>query len=400
MYLTHLSLSNFRNYIRLDTSMPQGTLVVMGDNAQGKTSLLEAIYYLATFTSFQAGQNRELINFLAPKGDLVVGRIVAEYRRGQKNHRLEVRIIQESQGFNGVRVRREALLDGTKKKISELVGHFNAVLFLPRMMSIIDGTPTERRRYLDLAISQTNAHYTASLSAYNKALSQRNALLKTLSERGGDPEQLAYWDEQIIQTGAFLIRARIQAITEIEEQAALIHSELTRGAERLRLSYLPAYDPHHEPANQMVLNFDTPIDRNQFTREEIATGFEAALKTARRAEIARGQTTLGPHRDDVQFLANGVDLGVYGSRGQIRTALLSLKIAEINWMKSKTGYWPVLLLDEVLAELDTQRRADLIAHLTDIKQALLTTTDVDLFGSDFLENATVWQVENGRRIDS
>lgn len=399
MYLTHLSLSNFRNFIRLDTSVPQGTLVVVGDNAQGKTSLLEAVYYLATFTSFQAGQHRELISFLAPQENLMVARIVAEYRRGEKNHRLEVRMIQEAQGFNGTRVRREALLDGTKKKISELVGHFNAVLFLPHMMSVIDGTPAERRRYLDLAISQTHAHYTASLSAYNKALSQRNALLKTLNERGGDPRQLGYWDEQIVQTGAFLIRARIQAIAEIEEQAALVHNQLTRGTERLRLSYLPAFDPHRDPDNQMALQFNTPIERNKFTREDIAAGFDEALKAARRVEIARGQTTLGPHRDDVQFLANGIDLGVYGSRGQIRTALLSLKIAEINWMKSKTGYWPVLLLDEVLAELDAQRRADLIAHLTDIKQALLTTTDLDLFAPEFVQNATIWRVKNNRRID-
>ena len=382
--------------MRLDTPVPQGTLVVVGDNAQGKTSLLEAIYYLATFTSFQAGQHRELISFLAPQENLVVGRIVAEYRRGEKNHRLEVRLIQEAQKFNGSRLRREVLLDGAKKKISGLVGHFNAVLFLPRMMSIIDGAPTERRRYLDLAISQTNPHYTASLSAYNKALGQRNALLRTLHERGGDPEQLSYWDEQIIQTGAYIIRSRIQAIAELEEQAAIIHSELTRGAERLRLAYRPAYDPHREPKNQLALQFDTPIDRSKFSQEEIATGFHEALKAAQRAEIARGQTTLGPHRDDIQFLANGIDLGIYGSRGQIRTALLSLKIAEINWMKTKTGFWPVLLLDEVLAELDALRRADLIAHLTEIKQALLTTTDLDLFAPEFVQAATTWHVRSGR----
>jgi len=397
MYLTQLSLTNFRNFTRLDVEIPGGVTLLVGDNAQGKTSLLEAMYYLATFTSFQASKNRELINFIAAREPLAVGRITADYVRGDQSHRLEVRLIQEkNSGLNNSRVRREVLLDGSKQKINQTIGHFNAVLFLPRMLSIIDGAPSERRQYIDLAISQIDPHYTASLSAYNKALTQRNALLKMLKERGGDAAQLAYWDEQIVKTGAYLIKARVHAIQEMEDLAALVHHELTRGMERLRIVYRPAYDPHKHPTNQMALPLDAPIERDSFDQNEIALGFQEALNKAQNEEIGRGMTTLGPHRDELHFLANAIDLGTYGSRGQIRTALLALKIAEVNWMKDKTGYWPVLLLDEVLAELDPKRRQDLINRLQRIEQTLLTTTDLDLFDAEFVKTATTWYFKDGR----
>jgi DNA replication and repair protein RecF len=399
MYLTHLALTNYRNFTRLDVNVPRGVLLIVGDNAQGKTSLLEAIYFLSTFTSFQASHNREMLNFIAGRESLAVGRIVADYRRGDSSHRLETRIIQETNGRgNSTRVRKEVLLNDVQATISETIGHFNAVLFLPRMLSIIDGSPSERRRYLDLAISQIDPQYTAALSAYNKATSQRNALLKMLAEQGGDPSQLDYWDEQVTQAGAKIIEARIQAIRELEHQAALVHHELTRGEEVLRLIYRPAYDPYKPPKNQIALPLDAPIDRTHFTREDIAEGFQNALVALRSEEIRRGVTTIGPHRDELHFLSNGIDLGTYGSRGQIRTTLLALKIAEVNWIKEKTGFWPVLLLDEVLAELDNQRRLDLLERLTEIEQVLLTTTDLDLFSPEFVQSATIWHIKAGRLI--
>ncbi len=399
MQLSHLSLTNFRNFTRLDVDVPAGVLLIVGDNAQGKTSLLESIYFISTFTSFQASHNREMLNFIARREPLAVGRIMADYQRGDKSHRLETRIIQQSNGRgNSTRVRKEVLLDDVQTTINESIGHFNAVLFLPRMLSIIDGSPSERRRYLDLAISQIDAPYTAALSAYDKATSQRNALLKMLAEQGGDPGQLDYWDEQIAQAGAKIIAARIHAIRELEHQAALVHHELTRGEEVLRLIYRPAYDPYQPPKNQIALPLDAPIDRANFSREEIAEGFRQALIELRQEEIRRGVTTIGPHRDELHFLGNGIDLGTYGSRGQIRTTLLALKIAEVNWIKEKSGFWPVLLLDEVLAELDNQRRVDLLARLNDIEQVLLTTTDLDLFSPGFVQDATTWQIQGGRLI--
>jgi DNA replication and repair protein RecF len=397
MYITHLALTNFRNFSRLDIAVPHGVLLLVGDNAQGKTSLLEAIYFLSTFTSFQASSDSQLINFLIRKEPLAVGRIVADFVRGGRSHRLEVRIIQEIIGPNGTaRVRKEILLDGAKRKVNEAIGQFNAVLFLPQMLRVIEGTPSERRRYLDLILSQAVPDYAAHLSAYIKAITQRNALLKQLYERGGDPDQLNYWDNQATSDGAFIIAARIQAVQEIEHIAAMIHLELTRGTERLRLDYQPAYDPLPKTTGQLSMNLDTPVDRSSFTKEQINAGFQQSLIKRRPEEIARGQTTTGPHRDEIRFTANSIDLGTYGSRGQVRTTMLSLKMAEIIWIKGKTGHWPVLLLDEVLAELDPQRRGDLLTRLADSEQALLTTTDLDLFTPQFTKKAQLWRVSAGR----
>jgi len=397
MYITHLALTNFRNFSRLDLTVPNGTILLVGDNAQGKTSLLEAIYFLSTFTSFHASSDSQLINFLVWKEPLAVGRVVADFVRGGRSHRLEVRIIQEVLSSNGtVRVRKEILLDGAKRKINEVIGQFNAVLFLPQMLGVIEGSPSERRRFLNLILSQAVPDYAAHLTTYNKAVSQRNALLKQLGERGGDPTQLNYWDSQVTSDGAFLIQARIHAIQEIEHIAAMIHLELTRSTERLRLDYQPAYDPLPKKVGQLRMNLDTPIDRSSFSKEQILEGFQKNLVQRRPEEIARGQTTTGPHRDEIRFTANGIDLGTYGSRGQVRTTMLSLKLAEIIWIKDKTGHWPVLLLDEVLAELDPQRREDLLTRLAESEQALLTTTDLDLFTPEFIENARLWHVSAGQ----
>ena len=401
MRLTHLSLTNFRNFSRLDVDVPGGTVLVVGDNAQGKTSLLEAIYYLATLDSFHASQDRQLIHFLAAREALAVARIVATFQRASKRHRLEVRIIQETNGYNGsAHVRKEVLLDELKLKTSEAVGQFKAVLFLPQMLRVIDGAPDERRRYLNLVLGQVHNHYSATLADYVKALTQRNALLKQLSERQGDMTQLDYWDDLIADSGAQLIQARIRAVQELERLAARFHRELTASSEILRLNYQPAYEPLPQIPGQYVLPVDTPVDRSGLSLEHIRQGFKEKLVKVRAEEIARGVTTLGPHRDELRFLSNRIDLGDFGSRGQVRTAMLALKLAEVAWIKEKTGHHPVLLLDEVLAELDIHRRADLLSRLTDVDQSLLTTTDLDLFDPEFVRKATLWQVVGGRLIEN
>jgi DNA replication and repair protein RecF len=397
MRLTHLSLTNFRNFTRLDIDVPVGTVMLVGNNAQGKTSLLEAIYFLATLTSFHANTDRQLINFIEARQDLAVGRIVADFWRGEENHRIEVRIIQEPNTQNGIKhLRKEVLLDGVKRKASEVIGQFNAVLFLPQMMGVIEGSPEERRRYLNLALAQVIPHYQAALAEYNKALLQRNALLKQLFERKGDASQLDYWDDQIATFGALLIHARIRAVKELERLAARTHHELTHAHEVLRVSYQPAYDPLPQTPGQFELPLEAAIDRCGFSQEQIRKGFLENLQKLRYEEISRGITTIGPHRDELRFLANSVDLGTYGSRGQVRSAILALKIAEVAWMNAKCGHWPVLLLDEVLAELDTERRFDLLARLDQSEQVLLSTTDLGLFDPEYVKKAVVWQVSGGR----
>ncbi len=405
MLLTHLSLTNFRNYARLDLDVPGGPVLLVGDNAVGKTSLLEAVYYLAALTSFHAGSDRELISFLAEQEALAVARIVADFVRlpqpgelgGEMlgKHRLEVRIIQDR--TNGqARLRKEVLLDGVPRKMGEAVGIFNAVLFLPHMLRIVEGAPEERRRYLNMALSQVTPGYALTLSEYQRVLIQRNALLKTLAERGGDTGQLDYWDELLAGLGARMIHARIQAIQELERLARRLHGELTRGQEVLRLDYQPSYDPFPTAPLQFSLPLRAPLDRSGIPVEKICQGFQEQLYNRRSEEISRGVTTLGPHRDELRFLSNSIDLGTYGSRGQGRTAVLALKLAEVAWMKAKTGQWPVLLLDEVLAELDPARRVDLLDRLLTCEQALLTTTDLDLFSADYVRRTKVWRVQEGK----
>lgn len=396
MQLTHLSLTNFRNFARLDIDLPRRAVVLVGNNAQGKTSLLEAVYFLATFSSFQTHSDRQLVNFLAARENPAVARLVADYQRAGRKHRLEVRIILENVGPLGVRSRKEILLDGVKRPASEVIGHLPAVLFIPQMSLVVEGGPEERRRYLNLALAQAIPGYAAALGHYQQALTRRNALLKMLAERGGDPGQLTYWDETLAESGAQIIHWRIAAIQEIERLAARAHREFTRGAEMLRLAYQPAYDPLPRPPGQFALKLEVAADRSTLSLESIRQGFLEALGRIRAEEINRGVTTLGPHRDEVRFLANGIDLGDYGSRGQVRTCLLSLKMAEIDWMQARTGEAPIVLLDEVMAELDHERRADLLTSLTSAgQQVLLTTTDTGLFTPEFIETAETWRVVAG-----
>jgi len=403
MHLKHLSLTNFRNFARLDLDVPRRAVLLVGSNAQGKTSLLEAVYFLATFSSFQTHSDRQLVNFHAIRDPetgagqgLAVARLVADYQRGRKTHRIEARIIVEAVGPLGQRARKEILLDGVKRSASEAVGQFNAVLFIPQMSQVIEGAPEERRRYINLALAQAIPGYAKTLGDYQTALTQRNALLKLLAEKGGDASQLDFWDNTLVNSGAQLILWRSQSIQELERLAARDHHKLTRGKEVLRLAYDPAFDPLPRPDGQFALKLDAPVDRSSLELDYIKRGFVEALKKLRAEEISRGVTTIGPHRDELRFLANGIHLGDYGSRGQVRTAILALKLAEVAWMKQRTGEWPVILLDEVMAELDGERRADLLSALKETEQTLLTTTDLNLFTPEFAQASTLWQVQDGK----
>src|ERR671919_181509 len=405
MFLKHLSLTNFRNFTRLDVDFPRRVVLLVGDNAQGKTSILEAVYFLAAFTSFQTHVDRQIINFYeAKKNELTVTRRVAEYQRSKSKHRLEARLILEPVGvLASQRLRKEILLDGVKKSAGEVIGHFNAVIFAPQMSQIMEGAPEDRRRYLNLALAQSTPAYARALSEYNQALTQRNALLKFLGERGGSGDkrsspvdQLEVWDDTLTRLGSQIILWRIEAIQQIERLASRVHHELTHGSEILRLAYEPAFDPLPKPNGQLGLKIETIVDRSGLDVKEIQDGFRASLSALRSVEIARGVTTIGPHRDEIRFLANDIDLGNYGSRGQVRTALLSLKLAEVNWVRDRTGGGPVILLDEVMAELDLQRRGDLLKYVGETEQVLFTTTDLNLFTPDFVKNAEVWRVEGGK----
>ena len=379
MRLTHLSLHNFRNYVRLDLDMPPGVSILQGDNAQGKTNLLEAVYYLATSRSPHAGSDRELVNWLAVEQEpLPYTRLVGHVTKAASESTIEITLTQQAN--NGARYRKQIRLNGVSRRVMDLLGQLNVVLFLPEDIALVTGSPGGRRRYLDAALCQIDPVYCRSLSRYNRIITQRNALLRDLRERGGDNAQLAFWDERLVENGAYLISRRWDALLALDELAHGVHGQLTGSVEQLRLRYMSSVE------------MDGPAATG-----EVGEAFRAQLQDMRRRDIAAGMTLVGPHRDDLLFLINGVDSGVYGSRGQQRTAALSLKLAEVKLMRRETGEQPVLLLDDVLSELDEHRRGFLMHTLENgAEQAIITTTDLHILPQAFLQSSQLWRVEMGR----
>lgn len=408
MIIRHLSLTYFRNYVRLELDLPPGSVLLFGDNAQGKTSLLEAIYYLATSHSPHTASDRQLIHWLAGQDSLipsarVVGEVSPASAGGKlpagRPRKIDITLaVEPAANVEEGRFRKQIKINDVPRKGLDLAGQLTVVLFLPQDVDIISGAPGLRRRYMDDLLSQVDSDYDQALSTCSHVLSQRNALLKQLAERGGDPDELSYWDEQLVQTGTIITLARYVAIAELAQLADAIHRDLTGGAETLQLRYQPSLDLARAaaPKNQITLplsisNFQSPI-----SSLKAAEAFAAQLQSRRAEEIARGVTLTGPHRDELRFLADGIDLGTYGSRGQQRTAILALKLAEVEWMKARTGDWPVLLLDEVLAELDAQRRTFLLARINGAPQAVMTSTDPELFSPEFKARAKLLRVVKGQ----
>lgn len=407
MHITHLSLTNFRNYGRLELSLPQGPVLLYGNNAQGKTNLLEAIYYLATTRSPHADNDAQLLNWNAAQAEepVVVGRLVATVETSQQTHTLEMRLIQEQKptgaAYRNYSFRRQALLDRRKVRLMDLLGTMRVVLFLPEDVQLLTGSPANRRRYMDITLCQIDPVYCRTLSSYNKVLEQRNATLRQLAEGQPVRDVLPIYTEKLVDLGSAIFRRRAAFISNISRETQRIHYEaLTAGQESIKLLYLPRLSAKksklatREDQNPAALA--EWLEEHQRQTELVSEHFAKLLQESLATDIARGATTIGPHRDDWSFQLNGRSLGSFGSRGQQRTAILALKMGEINWMEAATGERPILLLDEVVAELDENRRGALLSCVTETTQAILTATDPGMFTDPFLQQATRMEVENGR----
>ncbi len=417
MHLTRLALTNFRDYAHLELDLRPGLTILQGNNACGKTNLLEAIFYLATARSPHASAERELLRWGARDEPIPFARVETEIAKQDGTVRqIEIVLVQAAEGkketpeahgpspskergaSNG-RVNKRIKVNGVAKRALDLLGELNVVLFLPEDLALVFGSPGDRRRYLDTTLSQIDPRYGRALSKYNQVLEQRNSLLRDFRERAFDPGELAIWDQQLIDEGSYLIARRSKTIERYNQLVAEIHPHLTEQHEHLRLVYQPsvALDAP-APAHQMALIADP------FDSPEIAARFARQLEIFRPRELGAGMTLVGPHRDDMRFFIervppsteNAMDAITYASRGQGRTIALSLKLAEVALMRAETGEEPVLLLDDVMSELDAPRRTALSQTVIDSPQALITTTDLEDFSTEFLSRARVLRVCDGQ----
>ena len=398
MHISELSLTNFRIYRHLEVNLPLGHLILVGSNAQGKTSLLEAVHYLAGANSPHKGSHRQLLHWLAMQEDLQPHlRICAEVVLKNETRKVDIRLQIDNNGKDREpRLTKHVLVDGLKMNVSSLSGVVNVVMFLPQNMVLVEGSPRDRRNYLDTTISQVDSVYANAVRDYAKILTQRNALLKKLQERQDTMlEELEFWDEQLCEKGSVVVARRARALSEIQDYATNIHSELTNDSEYLQLKYYPSFDLNQSQSNQLTLGLDESFAGTRVSADEIVEVMKDNIVKLRKDEKRRGMTLVGPHRDDFRFEVSGIDLSLFGSRGQGRTAVLALKLAEMEWMRDRSGEWPILLLDEVLAELDLQRRKDLLQRVHEAEQVMMTTTDLDMIPEQSQARACIWNVARG-----
>lgn len=339
MNIRSIELKNFRNYENLEISFDEGTNILFGDNAQGKTNILEAAYMSGTTKSHKGSRDREMIRFGEEEAHLKT--VVV---RGGREYQIDMHL--KKNRAKGIAIDKIPI-----KKASELFGILNIVFFSPEDLNIIKNGPAERRRFLDSELCQLDRIYLADLTNYNKILAQRNKLLKDMIYRPSLSDTLPVWDMQLIETGKKIIRRRKQFVDELREIVSDIHYRISGGKEELFLKYEP--------------NIDDIF-------------FEDELSRAKEKDKKLCQTSVGPHRDDLLFSIGDVDIRKYGSQGQQRTSALSLKLFEIELVRKSISDTPVLLLDDVLSELDSSRQNYLLNNISDT-QTIITCTGLDEF---------------------
>jgi len=367
MYIESISLSNFRNYENLQFEPSSGVNVLYGLNAQGKSAILEAMYLLATSKSHRTSKDLELIKI----GNDVT-RVQVDVKRSARNDvSLEMALSKTE--------KKTVRIDKSKQqKIGDLVGQLNAVIFSSMDIDMVRGEPSLRRRFLNLEISQISPHYIYALGRYKRVLDQRNNMLREVKIAGSGSDSLDVWDNQMASYGATVIARRGKFINFLSDSAARVYALLTDDGETLKVAYKPSLD----------VNIDA-------SEEEIATKFNESLLARREYDIMRGTTGVGPHRDDITLSIDGLHVREYGSQGQQRSVAVALKLAEIDLMKESIDESPVVLLDDVMAELDEIRRARVFDIAMGGCQTFITTTHLDEMDERVSGTATVFRVDNG-----
>lgn len=383
MWIRHLSLTNFRNYRRQDLDLPRGPVLLLGDNAQGKSNLLEAAFLLATTRSERAGTEGDLVHWDALDEPQPVARVAAQVERADGTLDLEVIIVARPRGPRAERVpaSKRLRVNGVPKRQADMVGQLTAVLFTTGDMELISGAPAERRRYLDVMLCQLEPSYLRASQRYNKVVTQRNALLRRIQDGAANAGELDFWDEELAKEGAVIVSQRAAAADALAVPARDAHRRLSAGTEELAIAYQPRLEAWRPSLGKRS--------------GALAASLQEALAAGRRRDIGAGMTLTGPHRDDLTVALDGVTASSFASRGQQRTAALALRLAEARLMADRKGELPVVLLDDVLSELDEGRRHAVLESLDDWDQLLITSADADRFAEGLPAAAAVFRVVAG-----
>ncbi len=365
LHINDLTLTNYRNYTKEQVTFDNNVNVILGENAQGKTNIMESIYVLGLAKSHRTTRDRELIYWDAEYAKI-------EGRVQKRTGPLSLEVIISNKGKKVKLNRLE------QRKLSEYIGALNIVMFAPEDLNLVKGSPQVRRRFIDMEMGQINPVYLYHLALYYKILQQRNHLLKNLQRKKTDDGLLDILTYQLIENAAKVILKRYEFLGLLEKWAKPIHEDISRGLENLSLQYKPS----------IKVSETTELSKIE---EELEENF-AKIKDK---EIERGTSLIGPHRDDLLFLVNGRDVQTFGSQGQQRTTALSVKMAELQLIYNKIGEYPILLLDDVLSELDDYRQSHLLNTIQGKVQTFVTTTSVDGIDHHTLKEASTYIVEKG-----
>lgn len=343
MYIEKIKLNNFRNYQQLDLELNKKINIIYGNNAQGKTNILEAIFLCSFGKSFRTSKEKEMIKFEQKNSVIEVF-----YQKKDREGRIKIEIGDKKQIYlNGVKL----------KKLSELLGNINIIIFTPDDINILKDGPANRRRFLDMMIGQLRPNYVHNLNMYLKTIEQRNNYLRQIKEENKPEEMLGIWDEKLADYGEKIFSYRKEFIEKISKKINIIHNEITDNKEELKIEYISNCE-----------------DRDSYLR---------LLKERRKLDIIKGFTTKGIHRDDFMIYINGKEVSVYGSQGQNRTVILSLKLSELNVVYEEIGEYPILLLDDFMSELDEERRKNFLKNIKETQVILTGTEKIDLPSLDY-----------------
>ncbi|MCG8540977.1 MAG: DNA replication/repair protein RecF [Clostridia bacterium] len=368
MFISKLKLINFRNYSSLDIELHNKLNIFIGNNAQGKTNILESIYLTGFGKSFRTSKDKELIK---ANKNMAYVKVEGEKRHGEVS--IELRL------WDGKK--KEIKTNGLSlTKLSELLGNIYIVIFSPEDLKLIKGGPAERRRFIDREISHVNRKYYYDIMSYNKVLLQRNNLLKNIVYNKKLLKTIDIWDNKLVEFGMKVIFKRIEFINRLNALSRLIHRKITDGRENLEVKYL----------SNIEVN-------SKSIYEEAFKDFRTKLEKRLETDIKRGYTTVGPHKDDLGIYIDDKDIRIFGSQGQQRTAALSLKLSEIEIIKGEVGEYPILLLDDVMSELDINRQNFLINSLRNV-QTFITITEIPQLMAPLVKEGNIFEISGGRII--